>query len=95
MGVERFGPVKDCEVRTRKHTAKEMRRDARGRYGHDIGAAYALEFLSYHVEACYLSGEEATFVYDPTHYISKLAMRLGRWRAGRMAIQGKSGSSGF
>ena len=23
--VERFGPVKDCEVRVRKHTVKEMR----------------------------------------------------------------------
>jgi hypothetical protein len=70
--AERFGPVRDREVRTREHTAKEMRRDARGRYGHDIGAAYALEFLSYYVEAWYLSGEDATFVYDPTsHYISQ------------------------
>jgi hypothetical protein len=38
--VERFGPVKDCEVPIRKHTVKEMRRDARRRYEHDIGAAY-------------------------------------------------------
>jgi hypothetical protein len=47
--VERFGPVKDCEVR--KQTVKEMRREGRRRYEDDIGAAYALEFLSYHVEA--------------------------------------------
>jgi hypothetical protein len=66
--VERFGPVKDCEVRTRKHTVKEMRRDARRRYQHDIGAAYALEFLSYHVKASYLPGEDAAFVYDLTSY---------------------------
>jgi hypothetical protein len=66
--VERFGPVKDCEVRTRKHTVTEMRRDARRRYQHDIGAAYALEFLSYHVEASHLPGEDAAFVYDLTSY---------------------------
>jgi hypothetical protein len=69
--VERFGPVKDCEIRVRKHAVKTMRRDARRRYEHDIGAAYALEFLSYHVEASYLPGEDAAFVYDLTsHYIS-------------------------
>ena len=49
-----------------------MRRDARRRYQDDIGAAYALEFLSYHVEASYLPGEDAAFVYDLTsHYISQ------------------------
>jgi hypothetical protein len=70
--VERFGPVKDCELRIRKHTVKEMRKDARCRYEHDIGAAYALEFLSYHIEASYLPGEDAAFVYDLTcHYISQ------------------------
>ena len=57
--VERFGLVKDCEVRIRKHTVKEMRSDARRRYERDIGAAYALEFLSYHVEASYLPGGDA------------------------------------
>ena len=66
--VERFGPVKECEVHTRKHTVKKMRRDARRRYEDDIGAAYALEFLSYHGEASYLPGEDATFVYDLTSY---------------------------
>jgi|SRR5579863_77652 len=70
--VERFGPVKDCEIRIRKHTVKEMRKDARRRYEHDIGAAYALELLSYHIEASWLPGEDAAFVYDLTaHYISE------------------------
>jgi hypothetical protein len=59
--VERFRPVKDCEVRIRKHTVKEMRSDARRRYEHDIRAAYALEFLSYQVEEFYLPGEDAVF----------------------------------
>jgi hypothetical protein len=36
-----------------------MRGDARLRYEDDIGAAYAHEFLSYHVEASYLRGEDA------------------------------------
>jgi hypothetical protein len=41
-----------------------MRSDPRHRHEHDIGAAYALEFLSYHVETSYLPGEDAAFVYD-------------------------------
>ena len=72
--VDRFGPVKDCEVPIRKRAVKEMRADARRRYEHDMGAAYAIEFLSYHIEASYLSGEDAAFVYDMTsHYISQNA----------------------
>ena len=35
-----------------------MRRDARRCCENDIDAAYALEFLSYHVEASYLRGED-------------------------------------
>jgi hypothetical protein len=66
--VARFGPVKDCEIRIRRHTVREMRRDARLRYEHDIGAAYALEFLAYHIEASYLPGRDAVFVYDLTSY---------------------------
>jgi hypothetical protein len=69
--VRRFGPVEDCDVRTRKFTVKEMRNDARRRYEHDTGASYALEFLSYHIEASYLPGEDAAFVYQLTsQYIS-------------------------
>ena len=49
-----------------------MRSDARHRHEHDIGAAYALEFLSYHVKASYLRGEDAAFVYDlPLRFSSK------------------------
>jgi hypothetical protein len=80
--VERFGPVKDCAVPIRKHTVKEMKRDARRRYEHDIGAAYALEFLSYHIEASYLPGDDAAFVYDLTSYYISQAGDAARRMAG-------------
>ena len=38
--IERFGPVKDCEVHIRQKTIKKMRSDARRRYERDMGAAY-------------------------------------------------------
>jgi hypothetical protein len=70
--VRRFGPVKDCDVRTRKFAVTQMKKDARRRYEHDIGASYALEFLSYHIEASCLPGEDAAFVYSLTsRYISE------------------------
>lgn len=81
--VARFGPVKDCEVRIRRHTVKEMRRDARRRYEDDIGAAYAIEFLSYHVEASYLPGADAAFVYDLTSYYISEARDAARWMGAR------------
>jgi hypothetical protein len=80
--VERFGPVNDCEVRIRKRTAKEMRKDARHRYRQDIGASYALEFLSYHVQASYLPGPDATFVYDLTSYYISEGADAARRMAG-------------
>jgi len=83
--VERFGPVKDCEIRIRRRTVREMRRDARLRYEHDIGAAYALEFLSYHVEASYLPGTDAAFVYDLTSYYISEAGDAARRMAGERA----------
>jgi hypothetical protein len=94
--VERFGPVKDCEVRIRKHTVKEMRRDARRRYEHDIGAAYALEFLSYHVEASYLPGADAAFVYDLTsHYILEAGDAARRMAGEPRRDEGEPGARGF
>jgi hypothetical protein len=70
--VRRFGPVKDCDVKTRIFTVREMRRNARLRYEQDIGASYALEFLSYHIEASYLPGDDAAFVYNLTsQYVSE------------------------
>ena len=94
--IRRFGPVKDCEVGARKHTVKEMRRDARRRYEDDIGAAYALEFLSYHVEASYLPGEDAAFVYDLTsHYISQAGDAARRIAGEPQRDEGETGSSGF
>lgn len=94
--VERFGPVKDCEVRVRQRTVEEIRRDARLRYERDIGAAYALEFLSYHVEASYLPGEDAAFVYDLTsYYISQAGDAGGRMTDAPHREEGGSGSSGL
>lgn len=83
--VERFGPVKACDIRIRRHTVKEMRSDARHRHEHDIGAAYALEFLSYHVEASCLPGEDAAFVYDGDVRLYFPGWRYGSqgWRANR------------
>ncbi|HEX9168710.1 MAG TPA: hypothetical protein VF886_07270 [Roseiarcus sp.] len=70
--VRRFGPVKDCDVKTRIFTVREMRRNARLRYEQDIGASYALEFLSYHIEASYLPGDDTAFVYNLTsQYVSE------------------------
>ena len=94
--VERFGPVKDCEVRIRKHTVKEMRRDARRRYEDDISASFALEFLSYHVEASYLPGDDAAFVYDLTsHYISEGGDAARRMAREPQPDEVKPGSDGF
>jgi hypothetical protein len=94
--VERFGPVKDCELRIRKHTVKEMRRDARRRYRQDMGAAYALEFLSYHIEASYLPGEDAAFVYDLTsYYISQAGDAARRMAGDPQREEGEPGSGGF
>jgi hypothetical protein len=94
--VERFGPVKDSEVRARKRTVKEMKRDARRRYEHDIGAAFALEFLSYHVEASYLPGDDAAFVYDLTSYYISQAGDAARKMAGELRRdEGEPGSSDF
>lgn len=93
--VERFGPVKDCEVRIRQQSIRKMRSDARRRYEHDIGAAYALEVLSYHIEASYLPGEDAAFVYDLTaHYISR-AGDAARRMAGEPEKESESGSRGL
>ena len=72
-----------------------MRRDARRRYEQDIGAAFALEFLSYHVEASYLPGEDAAFVYDLTsHYISQAGDAARRMRSEPREDEGEPGSSG-
>jgi hypothetical protein len=93
--VERFGPVKDCEVRVRQHTVKEMRGDARRRYEHDIGAAYAFEFLSHHVEASYLRGEDAAFVYDLTSYYISQAGDAARGMAGKPPDESEPSSGGL
>jgi hypothetical protein len=51
---------------------KETAADARRRDTHDVGAAYAIEFLFYHVKASYVPSEDAAFVYDTTcYYVSQ------------------------
>ena len=72
-----------------------MRSDARRRYERDMGAAYALEFLSYHIEEPYLPREDAAFVYDLTvDYISQ-AGDAARRMAREPRQESESGSSGF
>jgi hypothetical protein len=72
-----------------------LRVDTRRRYEQDIDAAFALEFLSYHIEASYLPGADAAFVYDLTaHYISK-ASDAGRRMPSEPREESESGSSGF
>ena len=76
--------MKDCEVHIRQKTIKKMRSDARRRYERDMSAAYALEFLSYHIVAPYLPGEDAAFVYDLTaDYISQAGNAARRMCANR------------
>ncbi len=87
--VDRFGPVKDCEVPIRKRAVKEMRTDARRRYEHDMGAAYAIEFLSYHIEASYLPGEDAAFVYDMTSYYISQNADAARKGSGQPRVEGR------
>ena len=73
-----------------------MRRNAHRRYEHEIGAGYGLEFLSYHVEASYLPGEDAAFVYDLTsHYISEAGDAARRRAAEPRRDEGEPGSGGF
>lgn len=86
--------MKDCELRTRKHTVNEMKRDARRRYEH--GGAVALEFLSYHVEASYLPGDDAAFVYNLTsRYISQAGNAARRLASEPPRDESETGSSGF
>lgn len=60
-----------------------------------MAAAYALEFLSCHIEASYLPGEDAAFVYVLTgHYISD-AGDAARKMAGKPQDDGKETSNGL
>jgi hypothetical protein len=60
-----------------------------------LGAIYALEFLSYHVEASYLPGEDAAFVYDLTSYYISQAGDAARRITDEPPYEGESGSSVF
>ena len=57
--------------------------------------SFALEFLSYHVEASYLPGDDAAFVYDLTsHYISDGGDAARRMASEPQPEEGKPGSDG-
>jgi len=72
-----------------------MRSDARRRYERDMGAAYALEFLSYHIEALICQAKTPQFVYDLTvDYISQ-AGDAARRMVREPRQKSESGSSGF
>jgi len=86
----------DAPVNSNINRDGTMRSDARRRYEHDIGAAYALEFLSYHVEASYLPGEDAAFVYDLTsYYISQAGDAARRARDDPRQDKGEPGPNAF
>lgn len=70
--IANHGPVTECTVEFRKSAAQELRSQAKRRYTSDIGASYGLAVLSFHVEASFLPGENASFIYNLTQmYISK------------------------
>jgi hypothetical protein len=64
--ITKNGPVKDCLPEFRRIAAKELKSQAKQRYSSSIGASYGLAFLSFHVEASYLPGDDASSVYDMT-----------------------------
>jgi hypothetical protein len=53
--TSKFGPLKDCSVSNRKMAAREF---------HDMGKSYGFAMFSMHVEASYLTGDDAKAVYD-------------------------------
>jgi hypothetical protein len=70
--VTNHGPVTECALEFRKSAVKELQSQAKAHYTSDIGRSYGLAVFSFHVEASFLPGEDARFVYDLTaHTISK------------------------
>jgi hypothetical protein len=64
--VAHHGPVKECSIEFRKSAAKELKARAKRHLTSNIGNAYGLAVFSFHVEASFLPGEDASFVYDLT-----------------------------
>lgn len=70
--VTNHGPVNECAIEFRRSAVKELKSQAKQHYTNDIGRSYGLAVFSFHVEASFLLGEDASFVYDLTaHTISK------------------------
>jgi hypothetical protein len=84
--VKNHGPVKECPEEFRKSAAKELKSMAKQRYSSDIGVSYAFAFFSFHIEASYLPGEDASFVYELTGQsistVSELARKIPRQQDG-------------
>jgi hypothetical protein len=64
--IEKHGPVMECPVGFRREAARELKNLAKERHDRDVGAAYGMAMFSFHVEASFLPGEDASFVYTLT-----------------------------
>jgi hypothetical protein len=64
--VDKHGPVKECAIELRRSAVKELQSLAKRRYHSDIGVSYGLATFSFHVEASFLPGEDASVVFDLT-----------------------------
>jgi hypothetical protein len=82
--ITNHGPVQDCAIEFRRSAVKELKSQAKQHFTSDIGRACGLAIFSFHIEASYLPGEDASFVYDLTalkiseasQLVQKLAPRL-------------------
>jgi hypothetical protein len=64
--IANHGPVRECAKEFRRSAVKELKSQAKQRYNSDVGASYGLAVFSFHVEASFLPGDDASFVYDLT-----------------------------
>jgi len=64
--ITNHGPVNECAIEFRRSAVKELKSQAKQHLTSDIGRAYGLAVFSFHVEASFLPGEDASFVYDLT-----------------------------
>jgi hypothetical protein len=64
--MKNHGPVRECAKEFRKSAVRELKSQAKQHYTDDIGRSYGLAVFSFHIEASFLPGEDASFVYDVT-----------------------------
>jgi hypothetical protein len=74
--IANHGPVKECPIEFRKSAAKELKAQAKQRYSTDLGASYGLTLFAAHIEASYLPGDDASFVYDLTTHAISVAQKI-------------------